>query len=159
VGCEYFSRGYSNVIPESLTEEELSQAADIYAFDLLVQNPDRTKYKPNCTVRSGHLKPFDFENAFSFVYLIGKHDEPWEVSKHGIAPKHLFHSELKRRRREVSFRPFIRNLRRIDEGRLDRLIEGFPDNWLQHESQIRSHLLAAGQKARKLEFELRRSLL
>ncbi len=70
-GCEYFSGGYSNVIPRSLSDDELKQATLIYGFDMLVQNPDRTVQRPNCAIRSGHFKLFDFETTFSFVLLIG----------------------------------------------------------------------------------------
>lgn len=66
-GCEYFSRGYSNVSAQSLSPGEFAQAIRIYGFDLLVQNPDRTVVRPNCAARGGQIKLFDFETAFSFV--------------------------------------------------------------------------------------------
>jgi len=157
-GCEYFSGGYSNVVPQELSFRELEEATNIYAFDLLVQNPDRLPQRPNCAVGSGHLKVFDFETAFSFALLIGDLSEPWEVSKHGIGARHLFHSALQRNKDELNWRPFIEALETIDEHTIDGMMEGLPRDWLDHAPKVRAHLLEAAKNARRFEFELQRSL-
>jgi hypothetical protein len=107
--CEYFRGGFASAVPDApLTPEELAQAARIYAFDLLVQNPDRRPEKPNCAQRGGRFIVYDFEMAFSFLLVIGQKDEPWEVSKHGLGPKHLFYSAL--RAVEIDWEPFLKDL-------------------------------------------------
>jgi len=157
-GCEYFSGGYSNVVPPELSFRELEQATSIYAFDLLVQNPDRLPQRPNCAVRSGDFKVYDFETAFSFALLIGDVSKPWEVSRHGIGAKHLFHSALQRNKDELNWKPFIEALKRIDEDTIDGMMEGLPQDWLDHAPKVRAHLLDVVKNARRFEFELQRSL-
>ena len=157
-GCEYFAGGYSNVITQSLSIEELKQAALIYAYDLLVQNPDRTELRPNCAIGSDGFKVYDFETSFSFVLLVGSQDEPWEVSKHGLASKHLFHSALKRNKVSVDWRPFVNSLRKMSTDSLDRLGEGLPQGWAKHIERISTHLLHVIGNAHQFELELRRSL-
>lgn len=158
-GCEYFSRGYSNVSAQSLSSDEFEQAIRIYGFDLLVQNPDRTVVRPNCAARSGQIKLFDFETAFSFVLLIGTQNRPWEVSKHGLGPKHLFYSELLRKKRVLDWKPFIKSVAGITAGGIDEMIEGLPQDWLEHAPKVRAHLLEVAKNAHKFELELQRSLV
>jgi hypothetical protein len=157
-GCEYFSGGYSNVIPNFLSPEELEQAAAIYAYDLLVQNPDRTQTRPNCAVHSGHFKVYDFETSFSFVLMIGAQDHPWEVSKHGLGTNHLFHSTLRKHKGDVNWKPFIQSLKKIDEKVIAKMIQGLPADWCSHAPRISDHLLEAAINAQRFELELRRSL-
>jgi hypothetical protein len=158
-GCEYFSQGYSNVPTASLSSDELDQATRIYGFDLLVQNPDRTALRPNCATRSGKFKVYDFETAFSFVWSIGVQHRPWEVSKHGLGPQHLLYSELARKKRELDWKPFIASVAGITEDVIDDMIEGMPQDWLEHASKVRAHLLVVVKNAHRLELELQRSLI
>ena len=75
-GCEYFQGGFASAVRGAkLAPEELAQAARIYAFDLLVQNPDRRPEKPNCAQRGVRFIAYDFEMAFSFLLVIGQKDE------------------------------------------------------------------------------------
>jgi hypothetical protein len=157
-GCEYFSGGYSNVIPNSLSPDELEQAAAIYAYDLLVQNPDRTRVRPNCAIHSGHLKVYDFETAFSFVLLIGTQDRPWEVSKHGLGKTHLFHSTLRRNKGDVSWKPFVASLAKINEEIIGKMMQGLPADWCSHATKISDHLLEVAINSHRFELELRRSI-
>lgn len=159
-GCEYF-RGYSNVSTQYLSSDELEQAIKIYGFDLLVQNPDRTAVRPNCATRSRRFKAFDFEMAFSFVrsISIGVPDHPWEVSKHGFGPKHLFYSELVRKKRELDWKPVIQSVAGITGDRIDEMIEGLPQDWLEYAPRVRAHLLEVAKNAHKFELELQRSLV
>jgi hypothetical protein len=158
-GCEYFRGGYSNVTSQPLSTDELEQAIMIYGFDLLVQNPDRTVAKPNCAARGGQFKLFDFETAFSFVLLIGTQYAPWEVSKHGVAPKHLFHKELVRKKRDLDWKPFIKSVAAITGDGIDEMIAPLPQDWLKHAAEVRGHLLEVANNPHKLELELQRSLL
>lgn len=48
----------------------LAQAQDLIAFDLLIQNPDRTKEKPNMLTDGTHLVAIDHELAFSFDKIL-----------------------------------------------------------------------------------------
>src|SRR5437660_11266049 len=46
------------------------QAADIFAFDTLIQNEDRRAVNPNLWARSDKLGVYDHEQAFSFLFLL-----------------------------------------------------------------------------------------
>jgi hypothetical protein len=63
------------------------QAAAIFAFDALVQNPDRKAANPNLWARSDRLGVYDHEQAFSFlsIPIIGGAPRPWEVNDHAPA--------------------------------------------------------------------------
>jgi hypothetical protein len=158
-GCEYFRKGFSNVSARSLSSDELEQAIRIYGFDLLVQNPDRTVSRPNCAALGAQIKLFDFETAFSFVRLIGTQHRPWEVSKHGLGPKHLFYSELARKKRELNWKPFIKSVAGITGNAIDEMIERLPQDWLEHAPRVRAHLLEVAKNVHRLELELQRSLV
>lgn len=47
------------------------QAAAIFAFDLLIQNPDRHTVNPNLWTRSDRLVVYEHEQAFSFLHVLG----------------------------------------------------------------------------------------
>jgi hypothetical protein len=109
-----------------LTGDELAQAAVIYGFDLLVQNPDRRVDNPNCARHGDRLVAYDFEMSFSFLLAILQQEEPWEVSKHGVSRTHLFRSAL-HRASKIDWQPFVRALERLSDERLNDLAEGLPD--------------------------------
>jgi hypothetical protein len=46
------------------------QAQQLLAFDLLIQNPDRTKEKPNMLTDGTHLVGIDHELAFSYASIL-----------------------------------------------------------------------------------------
>jgi hypothetical protein len=155
--CEYFRGGFASAVPDAaLTRGELAQAARIYAFDLLVQNPDRRPEKPNCAQRGGRFMAYDFEMAFSFLLVIGQKDEPWEVAKHGLGPKHLFYSSL--RAAEIDWEPFLTDLAGLSDDRLDWLEGCMPEAWRPWTARVRRHLVAAKMHLSEFAWELRRSL-
>lgn len=78
------------------------QAAAIFAFDALVQNPDRKAANPNLWARSDRLGVYDHEQAFSFlsIPIIGGAPRPWEVNDHAAASfrfleSHIFYASLR----------------------------------------------------------------
>lgn len=93
VGVEHVRNLYAFPASPTLGENEIVEAARIYAFDLATQNPDRTARWPNCGRAPDGLVPYDFENAFSFRFALLK-PEPWEASRLGFAKQHLFHGQL-----------------------------------------------------------------
>lgn len=158
-GCEYLYGGLTPAIPGGfLTQEEVQQATLIYGFDLLVQNPDRRRDKPNCASLAGSLIAFDFERCFSFLLpIIGGLAQPWEVSRHGIAGTHLFHSVLKAR--APSWTPLIGRLRALTAERLDQLLSALPGAWQAGVAKVREHITKVIMNLPEFELELQRSLL
>lgn len=141
-----------------LSQEEVEQATLIYGFDLLVQNPDRRWDRPNCALLAGSLIAFDFERCFSFLLpIIGGLASPWEVSRHGIAANHLFHSVLKAR--APSWTPLIDRLRALPVERLDQLASALPGAWQSEAARVREHVTEVIMNLHEFELELQRSLL
>ena len=155
VGCEHIPSLLPLVPDFKLTATLRPQAALIYAFDLLAANPDRSFDNPNCALKHGNLLAYDFECAFSFLRaLFGP--PPWQVSKLGIAHRHVFQSELKRE--GASWKPFLDRLNTLDEGALREMVKDLPSEWLTRCDRVFSHLLEARDSAKKLHRELEESL-
>jgi hypothetical protein len=157
-GSEHFHGGFSNVVVQSLSAGEILQASLIYAFDLLVQNPDRTPLRPNCGSRSGTIMVYDFETAFSFLFLIGDQREPWQVSQHGIAPNHLFFNVLRQRKAEVTWEPILNRIRHLSSEGLEEMTATLPPDWRQRCKEIENHIINVRRNLNKFELELQRSL-
>jgi len=74
VGLNFGTRALSDVstwpvdkfIPDAMWQE----AVDIFAFDALIQNPDRRFSNPNLFTRGDSLLIFDHETAFSFLVAL-----------------------------------------------------------------------------------------
>jgi len=56
----------------------MQDTTEIFAFDLMVQNPDRRKGKPNLLRKGDELAIFDHEMAFSFLYALVPNEYPWD---------------------------------------------------------------------------------
>jgi hypothetical protein len=157
-GCEYLHGGLTPAVPGAfLTQEEVEQATLIYGFDLLVQNPDRRRDKPNCASLAGSLIAFDFEMCFSFLLPIVGQAPPWEVSRHGIAVNHLFHSVLKAR--TPNWSQLINRLRVLSAERVDQLASALPGAWQSEAARVREHITEVIMNLPQFELELQRSLL
>jgi hypothetical protein len=74
-----------------------TMAAEIFAFDALIQNPDRRFSNPNLLADNEHLFPIDHECAFGCRYAIPPAKEPWRLD--GIDSdylrEHVFFRQLK----------------------------------------------------------------
>ena len=163
VGTEYHSRG--NLTPvSSLTvlsdDEHRSHAVSIYAYDLLVQNPDRAGGpKPNCAIEGNRIIAFDFELAFSFLLALtfGSQPQPWEVSRHGISGKHVFYNQLRGQRHPPSL-PILQLLTQLTDNRLRQLALMLPAGWQTWADRVCAHIVAVRDHVGDFEVELRRSL-
>jgi hypothetical protein len=157
VGSEFMRGGLTTVIPEmTLMPEEHVQAARLYAFDLLVQNPDRRTDNPNCAYLGKDIFAFDFEMCFSFLHLIFPQANPWEVSQHGIGDSHIFHGALYNH--FVNWKPFVQELSRLTEERLMQITTRLPLEWQANTAAIRAHLLSVAAHPKEFELELQRSI-
>ena len=79
-------------IPQTLR----AQAAEIFAFDALIQNPDRRPENPNCLLDGRSFAIFDHERAFITRGIIGWRP-PWHLGAlDGMKGpnRHVFHAGL-----------------------------------------------------------------
>ena len=109
------------------------QAAAIFAFDLLVQNPDRRAVNPNVWSRSDRLGVYDHEQAFSFLHLpiIGGPPRPWVLADQAAGfrfmENHIFYPALRGARFDLG--PFGAKLESLSDDAIDGLLEPVPAEW------------------------------
>jgi hypothetical protein len=146
-------------LPMQLPEAAQDEAAAVYAFDLLTQNPDRRVSNPNCALREGHVFPYDFEMCFSFTRLIFGGGDPMDLEKHGIYRDHLFRPTLHKLSSTIDLGPFCERLKRLaKKGRLDALVATVPEAWRGGTDQIVGHILAVASRASDFGLELMKTL-
>ena len=76
-GSKLVTGGYSVWTPDTrISEAMVDTAAGVFAFDAIVQNPDRRAENPNCLVRGESIRIFDHELAFGHR-LVVKWQPPW----------------------------------------------------------------------------------
>ncbi len=152
-GSQFFGPGYTTWpqakgIPESL----MQTAAEIFAFDLIVQNPDRRKDKPNLLRKGDDLVIIDHEMAFSFLYSFVPDEFPWEGKGIDFVKDHLFYNELKGR--ELSLDRLRGALEAIDDRRLGVYMNTIPGEWLNDcgiaAKRILEYLVQARNNSEKL---------
>jgi hypothetical protein len=153
-----FVPGLANFVPGAAPgPEELEQMAVLYAFDMLVQNPDRRLDNPNCGVLDGKLVPFDFEMCFSFLMALGDPD-PCAISNLGLAGRHCCHEVLRARKSSVSWKPVLDALRSLTNKELQQIITAVPLEWQNAAERVRSHMNTILRQLDIIEMELQRSL-
>lgn len=109
------------------------QAAEIFAFDTLIQNPDRRAVNPNLWARSDRLGVYDHEQAFSFlsVPIIGGAPKPWIPASQGnnlrFLEQHIFYGSLRGGR--LDFGPFKEKLGAMTDGQFQGHAESVPTEW------------------------------
>jgi len=108
-------------------------AADVFAFDTLIQNPDRRAVNPNLWARSDRLGVYDHEQAFSFLALpiIGGALKPWEAAKSAqkfqFLEQHIFYRSLRGGR--LDFGPFKEKLGRLTDAQIQGYVDAVPVEW------------------------------
>lgn len=163
-GCEYLSQGFFPIVPGGyLTDNNLMQAARIYAFDLLTQNIDRSfapDRRPNCAHVGDRLIAYDFEMCFSFTISLFNPYKAWEVSKHGLNTPHVFHRQLRNamQKGKADFAPFTADLNALNVADCMLAAQGLPSAWAIHAAKIETHLREIVANSGAFHQELHRSL-
>jgi hypothetical protein len=109
------------------------QAAAIFAFDLLVQNPDRRVNNPNLWARSDRLGVYDHEQAFSSLFLpiIGGAPMPWvatdQAAGFDFLKQHVFYAAL--RGGSLDLDSFDEKLGDLTDEALEGYAEAVPKEW------------------------------
>ena len=117
----------------NLVGAQRDQAADIFAFDTLIQNPDRRAVNPNLWARADKLGVYDHEQAFSFLALpiIGGSPKPWQAAKQPksfqFLEQHIFYRSLRGGR--LDFGPFKEKLGRLKDEQIQAYASAVPPAW------------------------------
>jgi hypothetical protein len=153
-GCQQVA-GVGQVGPV-LRDREVQDAQNIYALDLLIQNPDRTVQKPNCGLHAGRVLAYDFDQAFSFRLLLGAPLDPCAVSTHGIARNHLFYRTL--RDMPIDWTEFLEGVRRLSPDWVNSVRNLLPESWKNAATPWCEHITAISARVDDFATELVRSL-
>jgi hypothetical protein len=121
------------------------QAAEIFAFDCLIQNPDRRPENPNLLFDGSSFAIFDHELAFMTEGIIGW-QPPWQLgSLQNFSNRHVLHAALAGR--TYDFARMQGAWQAITDRRIEEYRKALPTEWVDG--------FAAGEKALRFLAELR----
>jgi hypothetical protein len=157
-GSIHLGQGFTTWPPERAPHgAQRDQAAAIFAFDTLIQNPDRRAQNPNLWSRSDRLGVYDHEQAFSFLFLpiIGGAPRPWNPTDQAAGfpflENHIFYSSLRGSKFDLD--PFEERLGDLSDLKLQNYVDSVPAPWCEGNDlceQIRAYLQEARQERKKL---------
>jgi hypothetical protein len=104
------------------------------------------------------LVAFDFDQCFSFLYIIFSPGHLWEVSRHGIAQKHFCYPNLKNSREPIIWADNINAVMSLSDELLDVLTAWIPETWSGNSAKIKEHLAAIRNHLGAFELELQGSV-
>ncbi|MBF0506281.1 MAG: hypothetical protein HQL09_05545 [Nitrospirae bacterium] len=143
----------SKAIPSSLK----TLAAEIFAFDAMIQNPDRRAEKPNILWKGDELFVIDHEMSMMFIYDILPTPNPWQISNLRFVNGHLFYNALKGQ--SLNLDRFAGALELLDDNTLETMITNVPEEWRSANiAKITTHLSEIAHHSNNFVDEVRRSL-
>jgi len=162
VGLNFGTKALSGVsiwpvdkyIPEAMWQE----AVDIFAFDALVQNPDRRFNNPNLFTRGDSLLIFDHETAFSFLLALSPSRTPWKLDDQPYLTDHVFYRRLKSKPIELTrFTAFLGGL---SDALIAGIVADVPPEWNNDNlPRIVRHLCTVRDNAGEFAEAVRRMLV
>lgn len=150
--------GYStwpvdNMIPEYLRQ----RAAEIFAFDALLQNPDRRFNNPNLFIKGDEFVVFDHELAFSFLLDVFPSSSPWILDRQVYLRDHVFYRQLKSKSLDLT--GFTTALSNVEDSVLEGLFADIPQEWKNESGlRIQEHLISMRDHAEEFAEQVRRFL-
>jgi hypothetical protein len=140
------------IIPATLEEAALK----IFAFDALIQNPDRTFQNPNLGTRGDDLFIYDHESAFSFLLSIFPGETPWLLTSEGYLENHVFANLLHGVRFPSEFTEALADL---SSSVVNLFSDQIPIEWRSpYVMKIESHLKSLQEHAAEFADEVTRRL-
>jgi hypothetical protein len=140
-GSTLMTGGYSAWTADTRIREAMfDMAAAIFAFDAIIQNPDRRTSNPNCLVRGEDIRIIDHELAFAHRVVIGWRP-PWvSGGLNWLETKgsHIFLADLKRS--GVDFAPIRQRWNAIIDSRLIEYRAAIPPQWAHVAADLDSAL-------------------
>lgn len=112
-----------NPVPDVM----LDQAASVFAFDALIDNPDRRFNNPNLFVKGDRLLVFDHELAFSFLLAIGLPTQPWTLEGQSYLQQHALYRGIRGRR--PNWAQFSARLKDLADGMIAGIDSDVPPQW------------------------------
>lgn len=129
-GCEMAVGGYVIFdgdihIPAHLVE----LAFDIFAWDVIIQNEDRRREKPNMLTNGENFLIIDHELSLGFDQTIGSPREPWKLHGSRLVRDHVLRTIVHKNATANSFDSFLERLSRISDAHIDEIFATVPPEW------------------------------
>jgi hypothetical protein len=141
-------------IPEALRQ----CAIEIFAFDALIQNPDRRQSNPNLLTKGDRFVVYDHEIAFSFLLDILPSRTPWKLAGQAYLYEHAFYPQL--RSKEVDLSGFTARLFGLSDAVINGFFGEIPAEWKNEKIQmLGDHIGAMRGHAEEFAEEVRRFLI
>jgi hypothetical protein len=161
VGMNFGSIKINNLatIPQnrSLSPAQLEAAANIFAFDVLIQNPDRRKDNPNVGTVGEMFEIYDHELAFSFRQDIIPVPESWRASRQPFCVNHVFFAAL--HQKQIPLDQFTERLKALPPTFVEDLVVDIPQEWHSDDlGLIADYLRTAQANASEFTSDLLRRL-
>jgi hypothetical protein len=162
VGLNFGTQVLSGVstwpVDKSIPEVMWQAAVDIFAFDALIQNPDRRYGNPNLFTRGDSLLVFDHEMAFSFLVAVLPSPTPWKLDRQPYLRDHVFYRKLKST--PIDFTGFSASLGGLSDALLRGILTDVPAEWNnENVLKIERHLRAVREHRGEFAEEVRRFLV
>ncbi|MGB8190842.1 MAG: HipA family kinase [Chitinophagaceae bacterium] len=159
-GSKYIKGPKTILVGENLNSHQLPYAQAIFAFDILIQNADRTVNKPNMLTDGAEIIILDHELAFGFVFDLFKNPTPWQIrekDKEWIN-KHCLLTSVKGR--DFDYQVFCDRLDRLDENFWQRAWNLLPVGWQCDQfRQIKEYFTAICANKTTFILELKKVML
>ena len=156
-GSEYI-KGYSIIpVTQQLNNHQLNYAQTIFAFDVLIQNPDRTVIKPNMLTNGNEIVILDHELAFGFIFDFVKDPEPWIIKQKdlGWINAHCLLPKIKSK--DYDFDEFSNRIDNLDENFWDTAWNLIPEDWRSGQFEmIKQHFTAISENKASFILELKK---
>ncbi len=162
VGTNFGTLALNNLITWPVdrrpSASQFDSATDIFAFDVLIQNPDRRYNNPNLGTVGDQLYIYDHELAFSFRFNVIPIREPWKLADQKLWNDHVFFNSLKRK--ALSLEHFVGRLSAMPPNILDDLEESLPSDWTREMfPTINTYLRALADHADEFKEEIVQRLI
>lgn len=160
-GVNFGSRHLTGIaiwpVDRHIPQAQWQAATDIFAFDALIDNPDRRYGNPNLFTRGNELIVFDHESAFSFLLAILQPPEAWKLTGTPYLDHHVFFRRLKSQK--IDLTGFEETLTRLDDNAVADFAAAVPPEWNNRDwPRIADHLRAIGAHATEFAEAVRRKL-
>jgi hypothetical protein len=140
-------------IPASM----IDMAADIFAFDALIQNPDRMFNNPNLVTQGDTIRIFDHECAFSFWNSIPRSSRAWDLSHGDYLEKHALRAGL--RQANVNWSNVIGKIGSLTPSIFVQIRQSLPQDWnADILDEIEAHVMSVTSHLAEFELEIRRRI-
>jgi hypothetical protein len=80
-GSKYIREYVTLILNKGLTNSQIPFAQDVFAFDMFIQNSDRTNNKPNLLTNGTDIIILDHEIAFGFIFAPFLTSDIWKMTE------------------------------------------------------------------------------